>query len=90
MKSQSLLTYVYPSTYKMQARFPAFYTWMCVSPEVLKSDAEERSFSKLDYSVSIMNLRSHPSIQSFIQETFTKYQGTNSGDSDLFSSLSLL
>lgn len=37
-----------------------------------------------------MNLLSHPSIQSFIQETFTKYQGTNSGDSDLFSSLSLL
>ena len=74
----------------MQACFPAFYTWMCVSPEVLKGDAEERSFSKLDYSFSIMNLLSHPSIQSFIQETFIEYQGTNSGDSDLFSPLSLL
>lgn len=37
---------VYTSTHKMQAHFPAFYTWMCSSPKAPIYNAEERSFQQ--------------------------------------------
>ena len=64
------------------------FIYRCVSPQ-LKRDAEERSFSKLDYRFPVINLFFHLTIHSR-NICGGIFQGTNSGDSGVFSSLSLL
>lgn len=85
MTSQSSLTTFLPIKCRP---ISLHFVYKCVSPQ-LKSDAEERSFSKLDYHFPVINLFFHLTIHS--RNIYGSiFQGTNSGDSDVFGSLSLL
>ena len=84
VKSQNSLTTFLPIKCRP---ISLHFIYKCVSPK-LKSDAEERSFSKLDYHFPIINLFFHLTIHS--KNIYWVFFREQTRDSDVFSSLSLL